>query len=88
VTYDGTTLTLWVNPAETTPGSEYAKGPASGFVPTVSPIPLYIGMGRPDRATPLFPFNGRIQDVAFYNAVLDGNTIQTHYLNGSGMQDP
>jgi hypothetical protein len=35
---------------------------------------------------PLFPFNGFIQDVAFYNVVLDGKTIETHYLNGSAMQ--
>jgi hypothetical protein len=55
-------------------------------VPVPSPVALYIGQGRPDLPTPLFPFNGSIQDVAFYNVVLDNQTIQTHYLNGSGMQ--
>jgi hypothetical protein len=85
VTYDGTTLTLWVNPADTTQPPD-ATAAASGFMPVPSPIPLYIGQGRPDLPTPLYPFNGSIQDVAFYNVVLDGNTIETHYLNGSGMQ--
>jgi len=85
VTYDGSTLTLWVNPADTTQPPD-ASVAASGYVPVPSPVPLYIGQGRPDLPTPLFPFNGSIQDVAFYNVVLDGQTIQTHYLNGSGMQ--
>jgi len=85
VTYDGTTLTLRVNPADTTQPPE-ASVAASGYVPVPSPIPLYIGAGRPDLPMPLFPFNGYIQDVAFYNVVLDGQTIETHYLNGSGMQ--
>ena len=42
-------------------------------------------MGRPDEIPPMYPFNGWIQDVAFYNTVLDDTTIQTHYMNGSGM---
>jgi Concanavalin A-like lectin/glucanases superfamily len=87
VTYDGSTLTLWVNPADTTQPPD-GTAPASGYVPVASPVPLYIGTGSPQSPTPLFPFNGNIQDVAFYNVVLDGQTIETHYLNGSGMQDP
>jgi hypothetical protein len=85
VTYDGSTLTLWVNPADTTQPPDGTVA-ASGYVPLASPIPLYIGEARPDLPTPLFPFNGSIQDVAFYNVVLDGKTIEKHYLNGSGMQ--
>jgi Concanavalin A-like lectin/glucanases superfamily len=83
VTYDGSKLTLWVNPADTTqpPDAQIA----TGFVPVASPIPFYIGIGRPDLATPLLPFNGWIQDVAFYNVVLDGTTIEKHYANGSGI---
>jgi hypothetical protein len=84
VTYDGTTLTLRVNPADTTQPPD-ASAAASGYVPVASPVPLYIGTGRPELPTPLYPFKGRIQDVAFYNVVLDGKTIETHYLNGSGM---
>jgi Concanavalin A-like lectin/glucanases superfamily len=84
-TYDGSTLTLWVNPADTTQPPD-GTAPASGYVPVASPVPLYIGTGRPDLPTPLFPFNGSIQDVALYNVVLDGQTIETHYLNGVGLQ--
>jgi hypothetical protein len=87
MTYDGTTLTLWVNPADTSQPPD-ASVAASGFVPVPSPVPLYIGTGRPDLSTPLFPFNGYIQDVAFYNVVLDNQTIATHYMNGSGMKMP
>jgi hypothetical protein len=85
VTYDGSKqqLTLWVNPADTTqpPDAQIT----TGFVPVASPIPFYIGIGRPDLLTPLLPFNGWIQDVAFYNVVLDGTTIETHYANGAGL---
>jgi hypothetical protein len=85
MTYDGTTLTLWVNPANTAAGP-YAQATASGFVPVTSPTPLYIGTGRPDLPTPLFPFNGWIQDVALYNVVLDNPTIETHFMNGNAIQ--
>jgi hypothetical protein len=85
VTYDGATLTLWVNPADTTQLPD-ATVAASGYVPVPSGIALFIGTGRPDLPTPLFPFNGRIQDVAFYDVVLDGPTIERHYLNGLGLQ--
>jgi len=85
MTYDGSTLTLWVNPADTTQPPD-GTAAASGYVPIPSPVPFYIGQGRPDLPTPRYPFNGSIQDVAFYNVVLDGKTIEQHYLNGSGMQ--
>jgi len=85
MTYDGSTLKLWVNPADTTQGAD-ASAAASGFVPVPSPVPLVIGTGRPDLPSPLFPFNGSIQDVAFYNVVLDDKTIETHYMNGMSLQ--
>jgi hypothetical protein len=85
LTYDGNNLTLWVNPADTTQPPD-GQAAAPGFVPVASPVPLYIGIGHPNVPTPRNPFNGQIQDVAFYNVVLDGTTIETHYLNGSGMQ--
>jgi hypothetical protein len=84
-TYDGTTLTLWINPADTSQPPE-ASVAASGYVSVPSPVPLYIGTGRPDLPTPLFPFNGSIQDVALYRTVLDGKTIETHYANGLGIK--
>jgi hypothetical protein len=85
VTYDGSTATLWVNPADTTQPPDGAK-PASGYPPAPTAIPFFIGEGRPDLPTPLFPFNGWIQDVAFYSVVLDGKTIEKHYANGLGVQ--
>jgi hypothetical protein len=86
VTYDGSTLALWVNPADTTQPPDGINNSASGYMPPPTSIPFFIGQGRPDLATPLFPFNGWIQDVAFYNVVLDDKTIATHYANGLGMQ--
>jgi len=85
VTYDGTTLTLWVNPADMSQPPD-ASVAAPGYVPVAASVPLYIGTGRPDLPTPLFPFNGSIQGVALYRAVLDRKTIGTHYMNGLGMQ--
>lgn len=85
VTYDGTTLTLWVDPADTSAGP-YAQATVSGFAPVASSTPLFIGMGRPDLPDGLFPFNGSIQDVAFYNVVLDNSTIETHYMKGNAIQ--
>jgi hypothetical protein len=86
VTYDGSNLTLWVNPADTTQPPDGLDTSASGYMPAPSSIPFFIGQGRPDLATPLFPFNGWIQDVAFYNVVLDGKTIETHYASGLGIK--
>lgn len=86
MTYDGATLTLWVDPVDIA-APPYAQIGATGFAPTPSPIPLYIGTGRPDLTTgPKNPFNGNIQDVAFYNALLDINTIVDHYVKGNGVQ--
>jgi len=87
LTFDGTTATLYVNPADTT--MNYVQGTVSGFVPLPTPTPMYIGAARPNvqppPPSPGFPFSGFIQDVAIYNTVLDAMTIQTHYLNGNGM---
>jgi hypothetical protein len=90
MTYDGGTgeLSLWINPADTSKGPDAKSPPMTGFLQQPSSIPFFIGNGRPDMPTPQFPFIGWIQDVAFYNTVLDNTTIETHYLNGSGMQDP
>lgn len=85
VTYDGTTLNLWVNPADTSAGP-YAQAAASGYVGPASPIPFFIGTGVSNTNTPLFPFNGWIQDVAFYNVLLDGHTIEAHFMNGNAIQ--
>jgi hypothetical protein len=80
VTYDGSFLTLWVNPGDTTQGP-YAQTSASAFKAVPPPISLFIGIGHPD-LPPQFPFNGRIQDVVFYDTVLDNTTIQDHFNAG------
>jgi hypothetical protein len=86
VTYDGTNLTLWVNPADDK--QKITNNSASGYVPVSQlpqQIPFFIAMGRPDLPPPNDPFNGWIQDVAFYNVVLSVDIIETHYMNGNGM---
>ena len=87
LTYDGTTLNLWVNPLDaTTP--PYAVADAPGFQPAPAMIPLLIGTGRPDlfvsQQQTLNPFSGKIQDVAFYNQVLNLATISAHFIVGAG----
>ncbi len=81
MTFDGSTLILYVN------GQELARTEnITGFQQAPNTIPLYIGTGRPDLAVPpgpQNPFNGRIQDVAFYNALLDADAISTRFLNGN-----
>lgn len=85
VAYDGSVLRLWVNPADLTQPPDGTAN-VSGYVPVPSSVPLNIGTGRPDLPAPLFPFNGSIQDVAFYNVALDLKTMTTHYASGLGMQ--
>lgn len=83
MTYDGAMLTLWVNPDNTT-APPYAQAPATGFNQVPSAIPLVIGTGRPDLlpAITANPFNGKIQDVAFYSKKLDMETIVSHFQLG------
>jgi Concanavalin A-like lectin/glucanases superfamily len=91
LTYDGPgkTLTLFVD------GTQQAQLSNVGYLPNATQ-PLWIGAGAPyiprrtqpagvDPASPLFPFVGAIQDVAFYNAALTPDVIATHHLNGSGL---
>jgi hypothetical protein len=93
-TYDGTTLKIFVD------GEQRAGGVPAAYVPNdnVSPHvpgPLYIGTGAPflpvgppiPAGGPQWPFKGRIQDVAIYNAALSGEDILRHMDNGNGM-DP
>jgi hypothetical protein len=42
-------------------------------------------MGRPDMPTSmLLPFNGKIQDVAFYNTLLGTQALKGHFDLGKG----
>jgi hypothetical protein len=79
-TYDGTTLKLFVNGSEDDAGTADASM-ATGYVPCTSG-PLYIGMGAPEAAAPLFPFKGRMQEAAIYNAAITSQKIDDHVFAG------
>jgi hypothetical protein len=66
VTYDGTTLKLYVNGSNDTSGTPDAEM-AAGFSANTSKS-LYIGMGAPDAIQPAYPFKGRLQDARYYKA--------------------
>ncbi len=90
VTYDGTTLTLYVNPVDKLdPGNpgETADQQASANL-TYAPnthVDLVIGATFPEPTREFF-FPGVIQDVALYDQALDFSTIQAHFyvLMGGG----
>jgi Concanavalin A-like lectin/glucanases superfamily len=90
VTYDGPskTLILYVDGEQRGPKANpvtYAAntarplwiGAAAPYVPLRPQAPGVV-------ASPLFPFEGAIQDVAIYNAALASDVILTHYHNGNG----
>jgi len=89
-TFDGSTLLLYVN------GQESGKASPATYVPNTTQ-PLWIGAGAPYvplrpqapgvLASPLFPFQGAIQDVAIYNDALTFDVILKHFHNGTGV-DP
>jgi hypothetical protein len=66
-TYDGTTLTLYVN-------AEQRGSAALAYKPNTS-HPLAIGEGIAGPFNPAFPFNGQLSEVAYYNTALDHQTI-------------
>src|SRR5205085_11982920 len=75
VTYDGTTLKLFVNVEErASQAVTFAKSTAN---------PLRIGAGAPELGTPLFPFVGLIGHVSYYNDALDHQTIMNIGLSAS-----
>jgi hypothetical protein len=87
MTYDGTNLELYVNPAasdgktnfldnENTGNGRYNIGQV-GYQPATS-NPLRIGASA-DASTPDEFFSGVIQNVAVYDAVLSFETIVNHY---------
>jgi Concanavalin A-like lectin/glucanases superfamily len=93
VTYDGPsqTLILYVDGEQ--------RGPKVNSVTYVANTaqPLWIGAGAPYvplrpqapgmLASPLFPFEGAIQDVAIYNVALTSDVILRHFHNGNAV-DP
>jgi hypothetical protein len=75
VTYDGMTLRLYVDTNE-------IASAAVGFAASTA-NPLRIGDGTPELTDPLFPFVGLIAHVAYFNDVLDPQTILDIGLSAS-----
>lgn len=73
--YNGTNITLYLNgiqeaQANTTPGT----------TPTLG---MLVGASYAGTGTPTFYFDGRIDEVAFYNTALSQTTLKNHYLAGA-----
>lgn len=98
MTFDGMLLTLFVGTVFGTVGGMVSGSLNSKssppimaptkFVPEQATAPstatqLFIGMGRPDIVGGMFPFDGSIQDVAFYSPPLSGTDVQNNFNLGS-----
>jgi concanavalin A-like lectin/glucanase superfamily protein len=85
-TYDGTTLQLYEEGIPSTNPVQIddipSTDPLTGYTPA-GPIPIDIGVGQPTTTDKLYPFAGRIQDVALYDHALDQATVEQHYLQGT-----
>jgi len=80
----------------TPPPPNWTSSGSTGYVAisTTQAVTFFIGAGANDQllrtptmnpqGAPLYPFQGKIQDVALYNAMLDPATILEHFTNGSG----
>jgi Concanavalin A-like lectin/glucanases superfamily len=76
---DGTLTPVPPMPMQLGPGQTF-KSEQPGATATS----LFIAMGRPDLPTTNeYPFNGLIQDVAFYSPALEPGDIQNHFTLGS-----
>jgi hypothetical protein len=88
LTYAGEFAALFVN------GERFGVGTqVLDFIPnTTQPLTIGVGLARlPPRTSPadflffpLFPFKGKIQNVAIYKAVLSDQTILSHSMHGKG----
>jgi Concanavalin A-like lectin/glucanases superfamily len=75
------TLTLFVDGQLSAQRSITA--PMLPFSPAIMPTPFSIGaLSTAGLTQSQSPFNGKIQDVAFYGAALDTQTISTHFQFG------
>ena len=84
MTYDQTTLNLYVNPVELTEPVSLD----TTFAPNTSKE-LRIGAGRNETATepPLYFWPGVIDEVAIYDAALDLATLQKHFARATTVVD-
>jgi hypothetical protein len=96
VTYDGTTLSLWVNPSATgdqadflnkNPGNSRFNSVAVNYQAATSGDLLIGGGAEGDTSTQFFA--GVIQNVAVYNRALDFKDVVAHYwVAASGYPQP
>jgi hypothetical protein len=84
LTYDGTTETLTLYSADMEMDLNAMLTPPQITVSYSQNLtaPLFIGMGNPAGPSPLWPFQGRIQEVAIYKKALDAATIEKHGFAG------
>ena len=90
LTYDGGTQTLTLD-AVTNPVPEMSPPPRLSMPAVYSPNPgkpLYIGMGATEimvpPGQPMYPFRGRLQEIAFYGAVLTTDQVSKHLKEAIG----
>jgi hypothetical protein len=76
LTYDGTNLTLYVNPVDAA-DTDQVGAIAAGYQPNAT-NELRIGAGA-NEAVPTYFFPGVIDEVALYNGALDFATAQKHF---------
>jgi hypothetical protein len=69
-TFDGTTASIYLNGVLANSGT-----PNAPYVPGTNGSPFTIG----ERADAAFLFQGKADEVAYYNTALDANTIAAHY---------
>jgi hypothetical protein len=84
LTFDGSMLTLFVGPVGGVVTSTSMPLPVnSKYQPELqaTATQLFIAMGSPDAGAN--PFNGSIQDVAFYSPALNSADVQLHFALGS-----
>ena len=80
ISYDGTTLKLYVNGSNDTDGTPDAQLDTAYAVNTTSS--LLVGMGAPEQPAPLFPFKGRLQGLKAYKAALLSVSIDNDVMAG------
>jgi Concanavalin A-like lectin/glucanases superfamily len=93
LTYDGAAQSLTLD-AIINPGPNTSPPPRLSKTAIYSPNPgkpLYIGMGATEimvpPGQPLYPFRGRLQEIAFYNAVLTTQQVANHLAAATTILD-